>query len=187
MNKQLINMAFILLFTIYLNGCSSKKYYTLGDTSNIKIQQEYHQAIGIEKIEIPKYLKDNSLVKQITPYQVERIKNANWLIPMQKHLTNVLISYLQKSLNNPNINIYPWESHKKITKKVSLKIKRFIAYNNSVTLEGSYQITHLESKKTETKLFSKKVVTENGTEEMMKAMEEVYFLLASELSYKISK
>ena len=177
----------MLLLTFYLGGCSSTKYYTLGDTSDITTQQNYGKAIGIEKIEIPKYLKDNSLVKQITPYQVERIDNANWLIPMQKHLTNVLISYLQKSLNNPDVNIYPWESHKSISKKVSLKIKRFIAYNNTVTLEGSYQITNVDNKSTETKLFSKKVLTGKNTEEIMKAMEKAYFLLASELSNKISK
>jgi len=187
MNNKFIKIAFILLLSIYINGCSSKKYYTLGDTSNITSKYNYKKAIGIEKIEIPKYLKDNSLVKQITPYQVERIKDANWLIPMQKHLTNVLISYLQKSLNNPDINLYPWESHKKITKKVSLKINRFIAYKNTVILEGSYQINNLETKTSDTELFSKKVVTGESTESMMKAMEKVYFLLASELSFKISK
>ena len=187
MNQKLLKIISILLFTFYINGCSSIKYYTLGNTSNIATQQTYTEAIGIEKIEIPKYLKDNSLVKQVTPYQVERIKDANWLIPMQKHLTNVLISYLQKSLNNPNINLYPWESDKKITKKVSVKIKRFIAYNNGVTLEGSYQINNLKTKRKETKLFTKQVKTGGSTEEMMKAMEEAYFLLASELSYKISQ
>jgi uncharacterized lipoprotein YmbA len=169
-----------------MTGCSSKRYYTLGDTSNISIQNPYKKPIGIEKIEIPKYLKDNSLVKQVTPYRVERIEDATWLTPMQKHLTNVLINYLQKSLNNPDISLYPWESHKKISKKVSLKITRFIAYNQEVILEGSYQIENLENKTSHTELFSKKVATGEKSEEMMKAMEEAYFLLASELSNKIS-
>jgi len=187
MKKNFILSMSIVLLTMYINGCSSKKYYTLGDTSSITLQHPYTEGIGIEKIEIPKYLKDNSLVKQISPYQVERIKDANWLTPMQDHLTNVLISYLQKSLNNPNINLYPWESHKKISKKISLKIKRFIPYKQHVFLEGSYQISDLETKTTHTELFSKKVVTEGSTEAIMKSMEKVYFLLASELSNKISQ
>jgi len=187
MKRNFILSMSILLLTIYISGCSSKNYYTLGDTSSITTQHSYSEGIGIEKIEIPKYLKENSLVKQISPYQVERIKDANWLTPMQDHLTNVLISYLQKSLNNPNVNLYPWESHKKITKKVSLKIKRFIPYKQQVFLEGSYQINNLETKTTYTELFSKKVATKSSTEAIMKSMEEAYFLLASELSNKISQ
>lgn len=185
--KTLLKVTLLLLFSFLSMACSSKKYYTLGDTSRVKVQRAYPANIGIKKVEIPRYLKDNSLVKQVTPYEVEIIENAHWLAPMQKHLTNVLISYLQNSLNNPNISLYPWESSKNIEKRISLKIKRFIAYKNQVFLEGSYQIDNLQTKNSTTKLFSKNISTQKNTEAIMKSMENLYFQLASEISFEISK
>ncbi len=115
------------------------------------------------------------------------MKDANWLMPMQKHLTNVLISYLQKSLNNPNIYLYPWESTKETDKKISLKIKRFIAYNNEVILDASYQISDLKSKTNTTKLFSTKVETSHDIESVMEAMEKAYFELSDNIKNEIIK
>ncbi len=183
MKKIFLTLTFILLIT----GCSSKRYYTLGDTSDIQAEENCTKIIAIEKVGIPKYLKDSTIVKQISPYQVELIKDANWLMPMQKHLTNVLISYLQKSLNNPNIYLYPWESTKETDKKISLKIKRFIAYNNEVILDASYQITNLKSKTNTTKLFSTKIETSDDIESVMKAMEKAYFELSNNIKNEITK
>jgi uncharacterized lipoprotein YmbA len=181
------NLFSIALFALLINGCSSKEYYTLGDTSAIMTTVTYPQSIAVEKVDVPKYLKDNAIVRQVSPYQVIRLKNANWLTPMQKRLTNVLISYLQKSLNNPNIYLYPWESKKETNKKVSLKIQRFISYKNYVILEASYQITNLKTKAHQTKLFSTKVATTEEVESMMESMEKAYFKLIKEIKKNIIK
>lgn len=183
MNKIFLGLTFIFLIT----GCSSKRYYTLGDTSDIEAKKTCTKIIAIEKVGIPKYLKDSAIVKQVSPYQVELMKDANWLMPMQKHLTNVLISYLQKSLNNPNIYLYPWESTKETDKKISLKIKRFIAYNNEVILDASYQINNLKSKTNDTKLFSTKIETSDDIESVMEAMEKAYFELSDNIKNEIIK
>ena len=182
-NQLLIPLFFILL----LQGCSTKRYYTLGDTSNITAQKTCTKNIAVEKVDIPKYLKDNTVVKQISPYQVVLIDEANWLMPMQKHLTNVLISYLQKSLNNPNVYLYPWESDKETNKKVSLKIKRFIAYQDHVILEANYKIYDFQSKTYNTKLFNTKVETSDNTESIMESMEKAYFELMEEIKNEIIK
>lgn len=176
-----------LFFILLLQGCSTKHYYTFGDTSNIQATQTYTKNITVEKVEIPKYLQDNTLVKQVTPYQVMLIDKANWLTPMQKHLTNVLISYLQKSLNNPNVYLYPWEMDKNTYKRVSLKIKRFIAYQDHVTLEANYKIYDFSKKSYITKLFHTKVKTEESTESIMEAMEKAYFKLMEEIKNQIIK
>jgi len=182
--KQLLLIPLLLLFT----ACASKEYYTFGDTSKINHIESCQQTIAIDKIKVPKYLKDNAIVKQISPYKVIRIKNTNWLTPMQKRLTNVLINYLQKSLNNPNIYLYPWESRKKDTDKIiSVKIQRFIAYNNLVILDASYQINNLRTKQKTTKLFNTTVTTSNAIESMMEAMEEAYFRLSKEIKTDIIK
>jgi uncharacterized lipoprotein YmbA len=182
--KQLL----ITLLLFILTACSSKEYYTFGDTSQLNNIESCQQTIAIDKVNVPKYLKDNAIVKQVSPYKVIRIKSANWLTPMQKRLTNVLINYLQKSLNNPNIYLYPWETKKRDTdKRVSLKIQRFIAYNNQVILDASYQIKNLKTKQRTTKLFTTTVATSNTIEGMMKAMEEAYFRLSKEIKTNIIK
>jgi len=182
MRKLLYTLPFILIFT----GCGSKQFYTLGDTSSVVANGNYTQGIAVEKVEVPKYLQDSEIVRQTTPYHVVLVEDANWLTPMEKRLTNVLISYLQKSLNNPNVHLYPWDTNKEVTKRVSLKIKRFIAYKDNVQLEASYTIRDEQSKKRETKLFSTKVATTQDVEGMMAAMEKAYFQLSDEIKTKIT-
>jgi len=168
----------ILVFMLLLQGCSSKKnYYTLGSTSNIKPTESYTKSIAVNKVEIPKYIKDNNLVRQITPYQVMVIEDAYWLSPMQKRLTNVLIDYLQKSMNNPNVHLFPWETDKDTDKQVSVQIKRLLAYQDEVELEASYKIRDLKSNEYTTKLFSTKVATSETTNMMVASMEKAYFEL----------
>lgn len=168
----------ILVFMLLLQGCSSKKhYYTLGSTSNIKPTESYTKSIAVNKVEIPKYIKDNNLVRQITPYQVMVIEDAYWLSPMQKRLTNVLIDYLQKSMNNPNVHLFPWETDKDTDKHVSVQIKRLLAYQDEVELEASYKIRDLKSNEYTTKLFSTKVATSETTNMMVASMEKAYFEL----------
>jgi len=176
----------ILLFLLLFVGCSTKEYYTFGDNINvISTSNKYKKTIAIEKIKVPKYLTDTSVVYQVTPYRVIRLKEANWLTPMEKRLTNILIDYLQKSLNNPNVYLYPWESTKETDIKVSVKIKRFIAYKSEVILEASYKIKNLKTKEVKTKLFHTKVATSHLAEDIMKSMEKAYFKLIKEIKKEI--
>ncbi|HHD82066.1 MAG TPA: membrane integrity-associated transporter subunit PqiC [Campylobacterales bacterium] len=175
------------LFILLLQGCSSKYYYTLGDTSDITMSQTYTKSIAVEKIQIPKYLKDNNLVRQVTPYQIILIKEANWLTPMQRRLTNVLINYLQKSLNNPNVYLFPWETEKETDKKLSVKIKRLIAYKDEVRLDASYKIRDLKTNQYTTKLFSTIVPTSETTDAMVASMEKAYFQLIEAIKAELIK
>ena len=179
---------FIPLLLLLFAGCSTKEYYTFGD--NVQTISSSHtctKIIAIEKVKVPKYLTDTSIVHQLTPYRVIRLKNANWLTPMKKRLTNVLIDYLQKSLNNPNIYLYPWESKKKTDIKISVKIKRFIAYKDEVILEASYQIKNLKTQENQTKLFHTSIPSSHLTEDIMESMEKAYFKLIKEIEEEIVK
>jgi len=177
----------ILSLLLLLAGCGSKKYYTLGSTINVKNTATYEKEIDVVKVNVPKYLRDHTLVRQISPYQVEIIDKAQWLTPMQKRLTNVLIDYLQKSMNNPNVHLYPWDAGKKTAKRVSVTIKRFIAYNNEVVLEANYKIEDLENKTSNTKLFHTTVETNHDIDNMMASMEKAYFELAEKIKDEIVK
>jgi len=181
------NLLFIVLLLLFFQGCSEKSYYTLGSTSDVKATQTYTKTIAVKKVEIPKYLKDNSLVRQITPYQVTVIKDAYWLSPMQRRLTNVLINYLQKSMNNPNIHLFPWESEKDTDQRVSVTIKRLLAYKDEVRLEASYKIRDIESNTYTTKLFTTKVPTTESTDAMVESMEKAYFQLLESIKIDVLK
>ena len=176
-----------LLFLLLLLGCSSKKYYTLGNSLNITQKLTYTKPIDVVTVNVPKYLQDQVLVRQITPYQVELLKKAQWLTPMKKRLTNVLINYLQKSLNNPNVHLYPWNANKKADKRVEVTIKRFIAYKDKVYLDADYKIYNYNTKKSLNRLFSTKVETGVGIDSMMESMERAYLQLLEEIKTEVVK
>ena len=181
--KRLLPLLFILLLT----GCNSKKYYTLGN--NLKINQKltYTRPIDVVTVNVPKYLQDQVLVRQTTPYQVELLDKAQWLTPMKKRLTNVLINYLQKSLDNPNVHLYPWNANKQKDKRIEVSIQRFIAYQDKVYLDANYKIYNYIAKTSTNKLFSTQVVTSMGVESMMKSMEKAYLQLLEEIKTEIVK
>jgi uncharacterized lipoprotein YmbA len=165
------------LILLLLAGCGSKKFYTLGDNLNVTSPTTYHESIDVVKVIVPKYLTEDKIVRQVTPYQIEFIEKAQWLVPMEKKLTDVLIDYLQQSLNNPDVHLYPWESDNKATKRVSIEIKKFIASDKEVTLKANYKIVDLTHHKNKTKLFKTTIPTNNDIHEMLKSMEKAYLEL----------
>ena len=173
-----------LTLTILLFGaaCSSKQLYTFGDTSQINQTISNHQFIAVERVQLPIYLMDSPIYKKKNPFHLTRIDDANWINAMDEHLTNVLISYLQKSMNNPNIYAYPWSTIKRLDKKISLTITNFIAYKNSVSLEASYHIFDKKQHQTTNYFFrTKELIKDDDINSMLHAMEESYFRLAEEI------
>jgi len=169
--------------TILLTACGSKQLYTLGDTSNISYSgKSIKETIAVEKVELPIYFMDSPIYKKRTPYHLIEIENANWIHSMDTHLTNVLITYLQKSLNSANIYPYPWSSAKHIDKKISLTISNFIAYKNYIYLDANFQIYNKNSKKSSNYLFNTKVeLKDESVEKMIEGMEKAYFELLEKI------
>lgn len=180
--KPLLTAFSLLLLT---TGCGSKHYYSLGENIEIKATQSYKEPIDVVNVTVPKYLEEFKLVRQTSAYNIEIIDNAHWLTPMQKRLTDILIDYLQQSLDNPNVFLYPWESEGKSKKRVSLRIKKFIAYNNSVILKANYKIRDLVTNEIKTERFQTSVETDGSLDSMMKAMEKAYLKLMENIKDNI--
>jgi len=170
-----------ILILLLLTGCGSKKFYTLGENLNITSPTTYHESIDVVKVVVPNYLQEHKLVRQVSPYEIEFIENAEWLIPIEKKLTDVLIDYLQQSLNNPNVHLYPWESNQKATKRVSVEIKRFIASDKEVTLKANYKIINLKNNSHKIEHFNTTVPTTSDIQNMLKSMEEAYLELIKKI------
>lgn len=181
------NLLTLLFIVILLTGCSPKRYYTLGNNLTITKNITYTKPIDVVTVNVPKYLQDLILVRQVTPYQVKLLDKARWLTPMKKRLTNVLINYLQKSLNNPNVHLYPWNANKKADKRVEVTIKRFIAYKDKVYLDADYKIYNYHTKNSTNKLFTTTVPTTIEIDKMMESMEKAYIQLLEEIKTEIVK
>ena len=185
MKKYLLSYLLNFLLLILLMGCGSKKFYTLGDNIEVKNHHNFSQNIDVLKVKVPKYLQENKIVRQVSPYQIELIDNTDWLIPMEKKLTQMLIEYLQTSLNNPNVHLYPWESDNKTNIRVSVDIKKFIASKEVVVLKANYKIMNLEQRTHQLKSFETKKATTAKMEDMMRSMEEAYTLLLEDIQTTI--
>ena len=179
--KKLLLMLSLLLFT----ACGSKKFYTLGDNLNINATQTYAQNIDVVKVNVPKYLQEEKIVRQVNDYQIEFVDKAQWLIPMDKKLTQMLIEYLQQSMNNPNVHLYPWDSNNKTDKRVSVEVRRFIASNTEVTLKANYKVVDVQTNTTQSKIFKTTVESKADIESMMNSMEKAYLQLAKEIKLTI--
>ena len=177
----------ILIAGLFLTACGSKQLYTLGDTSHIAPSSKTtKEAIAVEKIELPIYFMDSPIYKKNTPYHLVKVDNANWIHSMDTHLTNVLIIYLQKSLNTATIYPYPWSSVDKIDKKISLTISTFIAHKNIVSLDANFAIYDKNKKKSSNYLFSTKTeIKDSSVESMIEAMDKAYFRLLEKIKSHI--
>ncbi|CAA6818611.1 MAG: Unknown protein [uncultured Sulfurovum sp.] len=120
-------------------------------------------------------------MRQVTPYQIELIEKAQWLIPMDQKLTEVLINYLQQSMNNPNVHLYPWDSNNKTEKRVIVEIKSFIPSDKKVILKANYKIINLKNNISQIKLFETTVSNNNDIESMMQSMEKAYLKLLEDI------
>ena len=177
----------LALVVLLFSACGSKQLYTFGDTSNVHATTQENQAfIAVEKVELPIYFMDSPIYEKSSSFHLSKIDKANWIHSMDQHLSNVLITYLQKSMNNPNIYAYPWSSMKKLDKKLSLTITEFIAYRGVVTLEANYQIVDKQHHQSKNHLFQTKVKMRKDTiENMLGAMEEAYFQLAEKIKSEL--
>ncbi len=180
-----MNRLLLILSLLFFTACDSKKFYTLGDNLNIRETTTYTQTIDVVKVTVPKYLKEHKIVRQISPYQIELVDKAQWLIPMDKKLTQILIDYLQQSMNNPNVYLYPWDSNNKTDKKVIVDIKKFIASQQQVMLKANYKIVDLKTNQKQTKNFETTVLNHSNIESMMKSMETAYLQLLQNIKETI--
>lgn len=185
--NRIKNILLALIISLSFTACGSKQLYTLGDTSNIAYSGKTTQKnIAIEKIELPIYFMDSPIYRKKTPYHLIKIEDASWIHSMDTHLTNVLITYLQKSLNTATIYPYPWSSVERVDKKISLNISNFIAYKNHIYLDANFQIYNKNSKKNSNYLFStKRELKNDSVESMIEGMDRAYFELLERIKSHI--
>ncbi len=180
---------FLAGLMLTLSGCGSSRYFMLAEPSTTiaKVYSHKLPVVGVEKISLPEYMKQGKVAKQISSTQIEYLDNDNWLEDMEQSLTKQLIVTIQKSFNTPKVYAYPWGLSKQASLKVQVRINKFIAQGAYVYLDANYEITHMDSGRKYSKLFSTKVETKEDTKSIVSSMNIAFSKLSKNIMGGLSR
>ncbi len=178
------NLLMILIFAIALIGCSTKNKYIMPSVEVSSIATTNKQ-IGVKKIDIPSYLdSDKILVKEGD--RVEDI-GANFLAPPSEMLTNRAIVILKKSLNNPNVLLYPWDIKSKRGYIVEIVLNRYLYDNGYAVVEGSYYIKNAKGESIVAKNFKREEAVAKDAKSIVTTLSSLFDSIVLEIARKIAR
>ena len=166
----------LILLILFFSGCTgSSGYYILSNASEpVEHFSSQQNSIGVEKITVPEYLFKREIAVASSSHRIIFLSNAEWGEDLDDGLTRRLISYLQKSFQQPRIYAYPWGTSSQPVLKIKVNITRFIAQNNRVYLDANWIIENMRTGVKRTKLFSTSVVTKKDPESIVASMDEAF-------------
>jgi len=167
-------------------GCSirSKSYYLLeGESHNVQMR-EMHESVGIENITLPRYFSQSSVAIKEGKNRVSFLSQASWMSGMDEHLTDVLIAYLRRYFNTTDIYLFPWDVRKKVQKKVTIRIEKFIYEKGRIYLDASWDISQDSTKRA--KFFHTEIPSESDSEAIVKHMDEAFSALEEAIAQSLS-
>jgi len=184
MKKMLWKSIVLSLLPLLFAGCSLKShYYVLSNPSAVTAQQKLRGlSIGVEQVEVPKYLFKREIAVADSSSEVSFLSDAAWAEDLDAGLSRRLIAYLQKRFDQPHVYAYPWELEKQPDIKVKVQISRFIAQNGKVYLDASWEVKDLKRGKTIARLFYKEVPTDSSPRGIVAAMDRVFGYLEEEIA-----
>ena len=177
---------FYIFLTLFIFiGCSAPKNYIL-DNINIQIlNRTFNQSIGVKTIELPQYLLGREIPFLQNNNQLIYLKDKKWATYLDEHLTNRVVSTLQKSFNTPKVYKYPQNTSTKPDIIIQITINKFIANKSDVILDAT--CVRVGSKKPKSRLFSiKKPLKskEDVIDGMNRAFSDLERKLVEDLTYQ---
>jgi len=176
---------FFTLATIaILNGCgATSSYYILSNVHNTSATKHSNISVGVEKVEVPKYLFKRELATLSSNNQVKFIPDIQWAEDMDEALTRRVIGSLQKRWHNPNVSSYPWGVDNQPTRIVHISITKFIAQNDKVYLDATYRITNTKTAYSKAYMFDIKVsISDNKPSSIVSSMDTAIEKLIDDVS-----
>jgi cholesterol transport system auxiliary component len=181
--KTKIMIPFVAMFLV---GCGSSSYYVLSDIHPQHSQITSNISIGVEEVEVPKYLFKRELAIATTNNKVTFDSNIQWAEDMDEAITRRVVGTLQQKFRNPNIDKYPWglDSIPKLI--LHINITRFITKGNEVYLNATYRITDTKTNKTKSYLYNKSIHLQNtNTDNIVSAMDKLIEYMIDDIARKI--
>ena len=184
MKKTLWKSILFSLLPLLFAGCSLKShYYVLSNPSAVTAQQKLRGvSIGVEQVEVPKYLFKREIAVANSSSEVSFLPDAAWAEDLDAGLSRRLIAYLQKRFDQPHVYAYPWELEKQPDVKVKVQISRFIAQRGKVYLDASWEVKDLKRGKTVARLFHKEVSTDGTARGIVAAMARAFGYLEAQIA-----
>ena len=133
---------YLVIVLFILVGCSSRGVEYVMPIPHIGYVGDFNSKIGVAEVKIPQYLNsDKILVQKGTElYKID----ARFAAPPSKLLTQNAIMVLKKSLNTPNVFLYPWDFKSKKGVLVTISLDSFIYKDGYAIVSGSYYIKRVK-------------------------------------------
>ncbi len=178
-----IKLLFTLGVLLTVSGCTLKNYYVLSTASQPKKVYPYRsQVIGVEKVEVPKYLFKREIAVAKSSNHVIFLEGSAWAEDMDTGLTRRLISFLQKKFKQPGVYAYPWGTDGQPDIKIHVQVSRFIAQEGTVYLDASWEAREMRTDRRVLKLFSATVPTNEDAGSIVNTMDSAFAQLEEEIA-----
>lgn len=131
-----------LAMALLLAGCGSSphnNYYLLSALQNSARSGE-EPSVGIGPIEIPEYLKRNSMVYTQGTNQLRIAGNERWAEPLREGVQRVLGLNLAALLDTQNIRPYPWQDSNRPDYAVQLWLLGLDAADTGSSLVAEWRV-----------------------------------------------
>jgi len=184
----MLKIKLLLLFGswLLLVGCGTSSYYVLSMSSEPSATyRPLRGSIGVERVEVPKYLFKRKIAVAHSASEVSFIDGASWAEEMDEGLTRRLIGFLQKKFHHPEVYAYPWDMENQPDIRIRVRISRFIAEGKRVFLDASVRMENLHSGKYRAILFSKHTVSGSSASEIVAAMNRLFGQLEEKVATEI--
>ncbi len=134
----------VVIMIFILSGCTAKRFYMLSGLHEKSSSSHTigYKTIGVEDVQIPDYLKEGRIPKKTKHNRIIYIKDALWAVDIAEDLTSSLIFDLQNSFTDARVVHYPWDGNVDLI--ISVKIKRFIAYDKYVYLDAIVRLNKID-------------------------------------------
>ncbi len=173
------------LVTIFLAACSTTKtiFILPQDSSFIATSKK---TIALKKISLPSYLDSETILVEVGNKVISL--NAKFIAPPSELFTQKTISFFKRSLNDPNVYLYPWEAQEKRGILINIKIDNAIFKDNMVILSGTYYLSNLANdKKIYEKNFTLHKKSAQNAQAIVANLNDLYNNLLREIAFKIAR
>jgi len=181
---------FLMLFSaLVFTGCSTigtQTYYVLSTPSQTtSTYSNKHSIIGVEKVILPKYLFKREIAVAKSASQIRFLRAGTWAEELDEGLTHRLVAFLQKKFNQPTVYAYPWDVSRQPDLKVKVQISRFIAQDNRVYLDATWEVKNMHTLRQKAGLFSTSVPTASDASSIVSAMHKAFSRLEERVASAI--
>jgi len=112
-----------------------------GAVSAVQKPQQAPLILGLELVELPKYLKGQRIVLQKTSHELEMAKGQRWAEPLTDNFSRVLAGNLAQRLGVAQVYLYPRQTPPHTDLVVKVLVNHFIGSpTTGVTLDAHWSL-----------------------------------------------